>query len=377
MIEILGKGKAKFIVNVGSGDSRKRRTKTVSYTRKRDLDKMYREFESEVRGNPMMESTVEDIINAYIDSRKTLGAKATTIKGYELCRDRLTPSLRGEKAYKVTPYLIDTYVSQNRKYSAKTMRNTISVLSASYERAVNLGLLAENPCTKVTLPKMTQPEMQTFSEEEVGAFLLVLQNERLDFKVGYELCLLCGLRRSEVLGLKESDINIPFRTVMVSRTRHIVDGKMQEQDTKTVRSRRNLALPDALADDIASLIELHASYDFEHTDYLIQTGFGEPMHPATFTNHLSLIEEKNGLPHVSVHGLRHTFTTMLNASGVDIARISSELGHSNISTTLNRYTHVFGSASASSRGIADKMQERLEKTATFLPPESKEKTAEP
>jgi len=89
-----------------------------------------------------------------------------------------------------------------------------------------------------------------------------------------------------------------------------------------------------------------------------------------------LIEQQHGIQHVSVHGLRHTFATMLNSSGIDIARISAELGHSNISTTLNKYTHVFGGATASSRGIADEMEIKFSKTAPNLPLEAKEKTAE-
>ena len=56
---------------------------------------------------------------------------------------------------------------------------------------------------------------------------------------------------------------------------------------------------------------------------------------------------------------RHTFASLLNSEGVDIARISAELGHSNITTTLNVYTHVFGGASASSRGIADVISSKI------------------
>ena len=53
---------------------------------------------------------------------------------------------------------------------------------------------------------------------------------------------------------------------------------------------------------------------------------------------------------------------MLNSAGIDIARIRAELGHSNISTTFNKYMHVFGGATASSRGIADSLDEKFSKT---------------
>jgi len=376
-IKYLSHNKAKLIVSVGSGNKRKRYTKTVEYRYKRDVPKMWTKFEQDcLRGKPADE-TVEQIINAYIESRKRLGAKATTIAGYELCRDRLSAALREETASKVSSYAIDKYIAESSKnYASKTMRNTISLLSAAYNRAVQLGLLTENPCAKVILPKHTQPEIQTLSESDVLKLYKALQTERLDFKVGYELCLFCGLRRSEVLGLREGDINLPFKTVTISKTRHIVDGKKMVQEPKTAKSRRSLALPEFLCEDIRNLIDLHNSYEWEHSDYLILTAFGEEMHPATFTNHLTLIEQQNDIAHVSVHGLRHTFATMLNNEGVDIARISAELGHSNITVTFNKYTHVFGGTTASSRGIADAMNAKFSKTATNLPPLANEKTAE-
>lgn len=377
MIEILDKNKAKLVVSVGSGRNRKRYAKTVTFKGKKDLKKQYEAFEQECSRDKLTDETVEQIIDAYIESCKRLGVKATTIKGYELCRKRLSSSLRRQIASKVNPYHIDKYIAESAaEYAPKTVRNTISLLSSAYDRAIQLGLLDTNPCDKVTLPKQSQPEIKTLSEEDVVKLMKALEGERLDFKVGYELCLFCGMRRSEVLGLKESDISLPFRTVTISKTRHIVDGKMQIQDTKTAKSHRSLALPGFICEDIRQLIELHASYEWEHSDHLILTAFGEDMHPATFTNHLTLLEERHGIPHVSVHGLRHTFATMLNSAGVDIARISAELGHSNISTTLNKYTHVFGGATASSRGIADAMDAKYSKTAPILPLSENKKTAE-
>jgi hypothetical protein len=85
------------------------------------------------------------------------------------------------------------------------------------------------------------------------------------------------------------------------------------------------------------------------------------------------MEEDNDLPHVTVHGLRHTFASLLNSSGVDIARISRELGHSNIGTTMNIYTHVFGDVSASSRGIADIVNATVVTADSNLPLEEIEK----
>lgn len=377
MIEYLGKNRAKLIVDVSNGSKRKRRTKTVTYQKKRDVLQMYAQFENEVKHNPLIDTKVTELVDAYIKNRKVVGIKATTERGYNVAKRRIEEQFEGVDAVKLTTYMVDEFIAEMaEEYKPKTISNTISLLNAAYARAVKLGQLANNPCVNASLPKKTRPEINTFSEDEMLAFLKALETERLDYQVAYELCLLCGLRRSEVLGLKEEDVNIPFKVISINKTRHFVEGKEIIQDTKTEKSRRNLAIPDLVADHIKALIDKHHAIRYEHTDWLIQDGFGQPMNPGVLTNHILSFEKKNGLPHISVHGLRHTFASMLNSEGIDIARISAELGHSNITTTLNVYTHVFGGASASSRGIADALNKKFDTFATSAPLSDNIKTAE-
>lgn len=376
MIQIISKHKAKLIINIGSGANRRRRTRTVEYSGKRDLKKKHDLFEAEVRAVVNDGMTVGALIRTYIESKELLGAKATTIRGYRAVEKRLNSRFERVLASSLTTYQIDDYVAQMSKngLSPKSVANTISLLNSAYARAVRSGQLASNPCLYVELPKRKKPEILTFSDEEVARFWNALANERLDYKVAYGLCLFCGLRRSEVLGLRETDIDFSLRCATVHSTRHRITGEADViQDTKTDKSRRTIAVPDALLQEIESLVKEHHASAYNSTDYLIQNGFGEPMSPSTLTKYIAKIESKASLPRVSVHGLRHTFATMLNATGVDIARISAELGHSAIGTTLNIYTHVFGSASASSRGIADAINGKITKTATFPPLEENKK----
>lgn len=359
MIESLGKNKYRFRVSIGSGKKRKVFTKTIEHKGgKKALQKRYNAFEEECRKAPLSDGTLEEIIDSYIDSKRMQGLAPTTLRGYKLCLNRISSDLKCEKASKVSPIQIEEYIALSAdKYASKTICNDVKLMSASYERAIKLGLLNSNPCRRVSLPKQTQKEIQTLSETEIVALLEKLESVRMDLKVGYLLCLFCGLRRSEVLGLKESDVDFDRKCISIHRTRHSVNGKASIQDTKTVKSKRTLAVPDFLLEDIQMLIDKHHSYPFKCSDYLILTAWGEPIHPDTF----SVTLKRSIMPNITVHGLRHTFATMLNAQGFDIARISAELGHGNIHTTLVRYTHVFGGASASSKGIADSINKKYGK----------------
>ena len=379
MIEYISKGKAKLIVSVGSGATRRRKAKTVTYTTKKELERMHLRFINEVHHNPLIDTTVEELVDMYIRSRKSLGVEATTIHGYETAAKRVYSRFEGINATELTSYQVQVFITDmGENYSSKTIRNTISLLSSAYDNAIRLGQLEKNPCKFATLPKKERAKIDIFDEEQIVRFLRALNEERLDYKVAYELALFCGLRRSEILGLTEDAVDTTFKWVKVRQTRHHVDGKDVIQGTKTASSRRELAVPDFVVEDIKALIEKNNSVPYEHTDFLIQDGFGKPMGHSALTTQIYRIEDKAGLPHVSLHDLRHTFASMLNNAGVDIAMISHELGHSGIAITLNTYTHVFGNVSESSRGIADTLNNRFDKpikSATFLPPSENEKTA--
>ena len=377
MIELMGKHKAKLVVSIGSGANRRRKAKTVTYTTKKELERMHRQFQDEVHHNPLIDTTVQELLDMYIRSRKALGVEATTIHGYEVAAKRIYSRFEGIEASELTSYQVQVFVTDmSEKYSAKTIRNTVSLLSSAYENAVRLGQLEKNPCKNITLPKKERTQIDIFNEEQIMRFIRELNNERLDYKVAYELALFCGLRRSEILGLTEDAIDTAFKWVKVRQTRHHVDGKDVIQGTKTATSRRELAVPDFVMEDIKELIERHNAVRYEHTDFLIQDGFGKPMGHSALTTQIYRIEDRAGLPHVSIHDLRHTFASMLNNAGVDIAMISHELGHSGIAITLNTYTHVFGNVSNSSRGIADSLNKRFEKqieSASTLPLDEIEK----
>ena len=352
-IRYLSKNKAQLIVSVGSTSKGTRRfaTKTVTYKGKRELDKMYRAFEDEVRRNPLTNVTVEELLDSYIANAEIRGLSATTLHGYRTDKNRIISAFKGIKAKDLTTYQIDGFVaSMAKKYAPKTIHNTVHLLDAAYQRAVRGGQLAENPCTGVVLPKKKKPEIKTLSPEQVLSFVEKLQEQPADIRVGYLLCLMCGLRRGEVLGLKEDDVSTVFRWVSVKRARYVSEGKEYIQTPKTARSKRRLALPQLLADEIDALIREHRAQEWYHSDFLIQDAFGDPLSPSVFSSRIKDIE-----PEITPHGLRHTFATMLNSEGVDIARISAELGHSNITTTFDKYMHVFGGTTASSRGIADTM----------------------
>lgn len=360
MIKDLGQNKYRFIVSVGGRADRKRYCKTVTHKGgKKALQKLYDEFESECQKTPLTDITVKDLLESYIAYCRTLGRKATTIHGYEVTAERCYSLLGTILAKSLTTYRLEKFIAEmgDNGLSPKTIKNTIGLLSAAYDHAIFIGQLTENPCKRITLPKQTPKDIRILYLEEIPKFLEVISDVDLNEKVAYELALFLGLRKSEILGLREADVDIVKGLVYVHNTRHRVDGEDIEQDTKTKRSTRILALPDILILDIARLMEIHRQFEYEKTDFLIQDGFGNPLGHQALASRLARLEKKKGLPNVTLHGLRHTYASLLHSQGVDMANISANLGHGNLTTTMNVYTHIFQSASNASRGIANTINE--------------------
>jgi len=375
-IEIINDHKARLVVYRGSDLAGKpiRYKKTVEYTSKRDLNRQYRLFETEVDNNKALRGsvTLSDIINDYIDARKSAGARETTLRGYRVVRERIAETLGDPKAKNVKPMDIDRWIrklTEDKNYSPKTVRNTVSLLSSAYNRAVRLGELDRNPCERVELPKKERKEPITLDIETFIPFCSALDTEfdaEPDRVCAIELALFCGLRMSEILGLTVDNIGDGIITVNKSRHRVNTGDEIKDivSDTKTKESARTIAIPDRLKDHLAQLRKRHLELwirmpGLERSNFVILDYDGSPIHSNQVSWYLMRLEERHNLPAVTPHKLRHTHASLARYLGYDILDISSQLGHAEKSTTLDIYTHLFQDASASSRGIAHGIDELL------------------
>lgn len=355
-IKYIGKDKAKLTVDYYVGAERRRRSKTVSIDGKKDAQRKWQEFQNEVERKKHFDErlTVSELCKAYISHLETVGIKATTIKGYNVCVKRIISAFGGIFAKDLTPLSIEKFISANRKYSPKTIKNTISLLSSAYKYAIRKEELEKNPCELVTIPKQEKPEIKTLSMEEIERFCECLESELLDFKVLCELALFCGMRRSEILGITNNNVNLNFATIKIEKSRHIVDGKDIIQTPKTTKSYRTVALPEFIVSDIQELLESHDS----DCEFLIQY-CNEPMKHGFAEDRMRRLCKKYGFD-ITIHGLRHTFVSMLlNSGSFDLAEISEAVGHSNLTTTLNIYSHVLDGAMHSQKRIADSFSKKF------------------
>lgn len=357
MIKYIDKTHAKLIVSIGSGKNRTRRTKNITYKGKRDADRQYREFEDKVKDEQTIntELTVEDLLTWCIERFRLNGGKETTIRAYNTAKKPITAFFEREKAKDVTLFDVDRFIASEAEIrSPKTIKNEISLLSSAYKQAIRRGMLKENPCEFAVVPKQTRKEISILDVNEIRRFLTALDTTVIDFKVMCELALFCGLRKSEILGLHTYDVG---DTVTISKTRQHMNKENIIQSPKTKTSYRTLAVPAFILDDIKKLHEDQRSRPSE-CEYLIRNKWGEAPGAAWCDKRMQELIKNNDLPHITMHGLRHTYASMLIAEGVPVSEVSAQMGHASVDITLRVYTHLFTEATTASKAISDAINKK-------------------
>ncbi len=216
-----------------------------------------------------------------------------------------------------------------------------------------MGLVSDNPCSKVTIPKGEVKEKQIYSQEEMEVLLTKLMGEPLKYKVFFYLIAYSGFRRSEMLGLEWKDIDFEHNIISVRRTSNYTAERGTYTDTtKTKRSQRTLKISPFIMEMLKQFKEeqdneaLRLGSKWVETDRLFTKWNGEEMNNQTPYGWLKEFCEKNNLPFYGIHSFRHFAASALISAGLDVTTVSGALGHSNSGTTLNVYSHMFQTAQA-------------------------------
>lgn len=216
--------------------------------------------------------------------------------------------------------------------------------------AVLQGILTSNPADSVTVPRVREnnvKEKAFMDMEQARAFLEYLKSEPLFEKLYCitKIGICYGLRRSEMLGLKWSAIDFEKSEISINHT--IVrtnEGDLQRDNVKSKSSHRFLPLLDSVKSDLLELMESQKKLGiYSKNGYVFTWDDGRPYR----TDYITKLFKKavlrcDAVPKdLTLHGLRHSCTAILaEQEGWDLGKIHFWLGHHNISTTADIYSHV-------------------------------------
>lgn len=245
--------------------------------------------------------------------------------------------------------------------SVSLIKNLNKLIAASLRYAYNNDLMIKDISRAYTIPKETSnkspiEQVKPFSLEEQKMFLSAIKG--IDLETFFLTALNSGLRQGELLALTWNDINLDNNTITVNKGLERVYNVSKEgkngsniviQSTKTVKSNRIVTIPLFLSKKLKqhklkqNELKLKLGNLYQDNNLVFCTKRGNYLSSFFVRKKFKEILVNNNLEDRKFHDLRHTYATRLFELGESPKTVQELLGHSNISTTMNIYTHVMDS----------------------------------
>lgn len=360
-------------VSCGYGVDGKQRNQYKSYKPEPGMTK--RQIEKEVqrqailfeedckRGHITAAVKFETFAEQWFEEYAKVNLRPTSYARMKQLTKRVYPAIGHKRLDKITARDIQKFVTDmlvngknmntGKPLSRKTAVHHLSFISDVFSYAVRMGMLCDNPCKRVFVPKQEQEEKQIYTIEQVKILYENLKSEPMKYQVYLLLSIYSGYRRSEMLGLEWKDIDFEHDLIHVRRTSQYTSEKgIYTDTTKTRKSKRVSKMPASImnllrqfkADQNEETRRLGTKW--EDYDRLFTKWNGAPMNPQTPFEWLKGYCERIGIPFRNIHSLRHLHASLLIFEGVDVVAVSEDMGHSVVGTTLNLYSHMFQEAKA-------------------------------
>lgn len=230
--------------------------------------------------------------------------------------------------------------------------------------AVKMDLIPFNPADKVERPKKQRYIADYYRQEELERLLEASKDHPYSLLI--QMTAFYGLRRSEALGLKWDAIDFERDTITIKHivTNAKIDGKCEivcADRAKTKSSLRSLPLVSNIREKLLALREQQKEnrrvcgncYSKKYNGYVFVDAMGNIFNPRSVTANFSKLLEQNGLRHIRFHDLRHSCASLLLANDVPLKQIQEWLGHSDIGTTANIYSHLDYKSKITSANVMD------------------------
>jgi integrase len=331
--------------SAGYNEKGKRKRRTIFGKTKQAVQNKLHKLLSEVATGTPIEPhrmTVGEFLDRWLTGSAKTIVKPTTFVNYEgVIKNHIKPHLGGVPLMKLAVIHIQGLYSAMARdgKSAETIRLTHAVLRRALKQGVRWRLIPYNVCADVDRPRVAKAEIAPLNIEQVAKFLKVVEQDR--HSAVFTLAIAAGMRSGELFGLQWHDVDLKAGAIMVTHTLTELHGKWFLTEPKTAKGRRRINLPAMAIEALKKhrsqmLTEGHGNVPWVFCDTQ-----GGPLRRSHFRERVfKPLLKKAGLPNIRFHDLRHTSATLLLSAGVHPKIVQERLGHSQISVTLDTYSHV-------------------------------------
>lgn len=271
----------------------------------------------------------------------------------EDCKSRLKPTTYNNKEYTINLHLLPYFknkpintitasnirkwqnqlISSDEKYSQTYLKSIHNQMSAIFNFAVKYYKLPNNPARVCgSMGKKQANSMKFWTVEEFKKFIDIVKDKPAS-EVMFNILFWTGIRSGELLALTADDFDHDALTMRINKNYARVGNQDMILEPKTPKSNRTVTVPKFLSDMVKNYVERLCDY--------------EP-HERLFTNTKHYLKhemnrgcKKSGVKVIRIHDLRHSHASLLIEKGYSPLLIAERLGHENIETTLQTYSHLY------------------------------------
>ena len=347
-------------ISVGYNADGKRKRRTIFGQTKQDVQEKLGKAAGDVAHQRDIEPQ-RIKLGAYMDRWLRDAAKPrvreTTLANYErVIKNYIKPHLGGVPLAKLTAFQIHGMYSclERDGKSAETIRLVHAVLHRALKQAVRWRLIPFNMGADVDRPKAAKADISPLSAEQVNTLLKAARGDRQEAL--YVLAVTAGMRLGELFGLQWSDLDLTAGAVMVQHSLQELNGKLALAEPKTARGRRRIELPQMAVDALNRHRKRMLKEGLASVAWVFPNASGGPWRRSHFHfGEFKPLLKRAKLPDIRFHDLRHTSATLLLSQGVHPKVVQERLGHSQISVTLDTYSHVLPTMQVEAAGKFDQL----------------------
>lgn len=266
-------------------------------------------------------------------AKKSTEIQPTSLKRtYTPIYDRICNHFKGSYIKDIKAKDINSFVYSLSAYSHKTVSNHLCMVNQILDNAVVMGAIDTNPASSVCVPKgLSKTKRDMVTQEQIK---IIEQNASNGlFGLLAFFLLYTGCRRGEALALKWSDIDFDNKLIHITKSAYYNSNTAQIKQPKTDAGTRDIILLDVLAE------KLEGRHNKNHYIFSVTEG-KELLKESQATKGWDKYVKSVGLEGITPHMLRHTYASLLYEAGIDVKSAQDLLGHADISTTQNIYTHI-------------------------------------
>lgn len=346
-----------YYFDLGIVEGKRKKVERVGGNTKKEAEKALREALNEYENSGVVfeesNTSVSDYLDFWYKEYVLLNCKYNTQESYRINIEKhIKPKLGVYKVKALTPAILQGFI--NKKYKENYSQNTLQVLKNILHRSLKSAVypykhIRENPMQYVSIPKAkTKTEsskVKTITLDEFNQMLNIFPQDsfqRIVLLIGFYT----GMRRGEIIALTWDDINLDNKTITVKHTLiKKKNGIFELSQPKTESSCRTIFTGDTLI----RLLKEHKLHQkkmkLKYGEFYLDSNWvctkenGQQVNSYTLDTIVKQIRKalQNDF---YFHCLRHTHATLLLENGANIKDIQNRLGHSQLSTTMDTYSHV-------------------------------------